>query len=295
MKKSQYTPEESLERIKLMMGYDVSKTLNENREIIFEQDNEQDTINQKIANDIYKSMVRPGTDEELLVASIESIKDKNQFNLVNDLVTQLYKTKFKKETGLGISELINGDLDSGDTEYVKQITDHLNGIGVNATYETTSYRGKEYFKIKTFKIDDKSTSGGENTSTQKPTPATYEEVQSGKGILKMGMRGPAVNQLQQMLVELGYDLGKGGNNQNGVDGGFGKLTDAAVRQFQTSNPPLTVDGIVGKNTSVKILEKWNEVKSQKTSDVSNDENQSQGLRIDPKSLGSGSKISNTFN
>jgi hypothetical protein len=32
-----YSPEEALERVKLMMKYDTSKTLNENREIIFEQ------------------------------------------------------------------------------------------------------------------------------------------------------------------------------------------------------------------------------------------------------------------
>jgi hypothetical protein len=33
-----YSPEEALERVKLMMKYDTSKTLNENKEVIFEQD-----------------------------------------------------------------------------------------------------------------------------------------------------------------------------------------------------------------------------------------------------------------
>jgi hypothetical protein len=35
MVQPQYSPQEALERVKLMMKYDTSKTLNENREIIF--------------------------------------------------------------------------------------------------------------------------------------------------------------------------------------------------------------------------------------------------------------------
>jgi hypothetical protein len=37
MVQPQYSPQESLERVKLMMKYDISKTLNENKDIIFEQ------------------------------------------------------------------------------------------------------------------------------------------------------------------------------------------------------------------------------------------------------------------
>ena len=42
MYKQTYTPEESLHRIKLMMGYDSTKTLNENENLIFEQVDEQE-------------------------------------------------------------------------------------------------------------------------------------------------------------------------------------------------------------------------------------------------------------
>jgi hypothetical protein len=38
MVQPKYSPQEALERVKLMMKYDMSKTLNENKEIIFEQD-----------------------------------------------------------------------------------------------------------------------------------------------------------------------------------------------------------------------------------------------------------------
>ena len=37
MKQPEYSPLEALERIKLMMKYDMSKTLNENKEVISEQ------------------------------------------------------------------------------------------------------------------------------------------------------------------------------------------------------------------------------------------------------------------
>jgi hypothetical protein len=36
MKQPAYSPQEALERVKLMMGYDMSKTLTENRESIKE-------------------------------------------------------------------------------------------------------------------------------------------------------------------------------------------------------------------------------------------------------------------
>jgi len=37
MVQPRYSPEEALERVKLMMKYDSSRTLNENKEVIFEQ------------------------------------------------------------------------------------------------------------------------------------------------------------------------------------------------------------------------------------------------------------------
>ena len=43
MVQPKYSPHEALERIKLMMNYDSSKTLNENKKIIFEQ-NESGTL-----------------------------------------------------------------------------------------------------------------------------------------------------------------------------------------------------------------------------------------------------------
>jgi hypothetical protein len=55
MVQPKYSPEEALERVKLMMGYNSSKTLNENKTVIFEQDNKDleyfETATKSIMND----------------------------------------------------------------------------------------------------------------------------------------------------------------------------------------------------------------------------------------------------
>lgn len=59
-------------------------------------------------------------------------------------------------------------------------------------------------------------------------------------ILRLGLRGSDVMELQALLRKIGY-------NPGAVDGVFGSLTDQAVRQFQRNNG-LTPDGVVGPNT-----------------------------------------------
>ncbi|WP_443143182.1 L,D-transpeptidase family protein [Pseudalkalibacillus sp. R45] len=58
--------------------------------------------------------------------------------------------------------------------------------------------------------------------------------------LKKGSRGAEVKNVQQRLTELGYST-------KGIDGIFGKNTDAAVRKFQKTKK-LKVDGVVGPAT-----------------------------------------------
>ena len=60
--------------------------------------------------------------------------------------------------------------------------------------------------------------------------------------LRKGSKGQSVSELQTVLMKLGYDLGP-----CGVDGDFGKATEAAVKRFQ-SDHRLTVDGICGPKT-----------------------------------------------
>lgn len=57
MVQPQYSPEEALNKIKLMMGYDMSKTLNENKSVIFEQSQLGPKEASIIANKIYKQFM----------------------------------------------------------------------------------------------------------------------------------------------------------------------------------------------------------------------------------------------
>ena len=71
-----------------------------------------------------------------------------------------------------------------------------------------------------------------------PAPATGSMLPT----LKKGSKGQYVTLLQTKLANKGYDLGS-----YGVDGDFGKATEAAVKKFQKDNG-LTADGIVGAKT-----------------------------------------------
>lgn len=62
-----------------------------------------------------------------------------------------------------------------------------------------------------------------------------------------GWTGTLVRKIQTALIAKGYSCGK-----SGVDGDFGKDTDAAVRKYQADNG-LEVDGIVGPLTQGKLF------------------------------------------
>lgn len=69
-------------------------------------------------------------------------------------------------------------------------------------------------------------------------------------LLKKGCEGADVKELQRRLIALGYDCGK-----TGVDGDFGKNTEAAVRGYQLVKG-LVVDGLAGKNTITALGGVW---------------------------------------
>lgn len=65
----------------------------------------------------------------------------------------------------------------------------------------------------------------------------------GDRLLRNGCEGADVEEMQRMLLQLGFDLGSWG-----ADGDFGDATEAAVEEFQTKNGHLLIDGIVGPLT-----------------------------------------------
>lgn len=89
----------------------------------------------------------------------------------------------------------------------------------------------------------KSVSYPASEATEQPSaPADDKEPYSSLPTLKRGSKGEYVSLLQTKLVNKGYSVGS-----YGIDGDFGKATEAAVRQFQRDNG-LDPDGIVGAKT-----------------------------------------------
>ena len=81
---------------------------------------------------------------------------------------------------------------------------------------------------------------------QTPEPA----IPAGPPILRPGIEGPAVSQLQKELTTLGY-------YQGAIDGGYGEFTQDAVKAFQADRG-LAVDAIVGPSTWDALTEALSE-------------------------------------
>ena len=80
-----------------------------------------------------------------------------------------------------------------------------------------------------------------------PTPVPDPEPGSDRPTLRRGSKGDDVKDLQLRLHWKGYDLGS-----YGVDGDYGRATEAAVKAFQT-DAGLKADGICGPDTWRALL------------------------------------------
>ena len=86
-----------------------------------------------------------------------------------------------------------------------------------------------------------------------PTPAPPRQPSAGSDVDVMcqmpssvdylpmgpGATGPYVQNLQQVLARLGFDVGS-----SGADGSYGPSTEAAVRAWQAATPDLRVTGVM---------------------------------------------------
>lgn len=91
--------------------------------------------------------------------------------------------------------------------------------------------------------------GGSTSSTGGGSSTSWVKVNYG-ALLKRGVKGNPVKDVQTVLKAHGIDLGKGG-----VDGYFGDKVEAGVRKMQEAWG-LSVDGIVGPKS-------WNKFKADK--------------------------------
>ena len=71
-------------------------------------------------------------------------------------------------------------------------------------------------------------------------------TKNSRPTLRKGSKGAAVTAMQSVLERLGYDLGP-----CGADGDFGRMTEAAVKRFQ-SDRGLTADGVCGSLTFAEL-------------------------------------------
>lgn len=103
-------------------------------------------------------------------------------------------------------------------------------------------RGVNYGVVKTKLLSRKPNYWGlmtkyfDHTNSEDYVPA---EPELGERLLKNGMEGADVKELQEALIKLGYDLGRWG-----ADGDFGDATEMALEKFQRDND-LEADGEYG--------------------------------------------------
>lgn len=73
-------------------------------------------------------------------------------------------------------------------------------------------------------------------------------MEPGTRVLRTGMRGADVREMQEGLIRMGYDLGAWG-----ADGDYGDMTEMAVIQFQRDFG-LTMDGEYGPDTHAALTQ-----------------------------------------
>lgn len=91
-------------------------------------------------------------------------------------------------------------------------------------------------------------------ATWKEVTFTLEDVLAGKAVLKRGMKGKAVEDLQKLMLDMNLSkVSKTGK----PDGKYGKLTELSIRQFQGEMKHGEQDGKVGQKTLKRMYYVFN--------------------------------------
>ena len=115
------------------------------------------------------------------------------------------------------------------------------GFGLNnETVECSS--GVQYFSSRNKKWTHWAVPACVDGQITPPDPSPDDPEGETRPTLKRGSKGEYVKELQTLLTGRGYSVG-----QSGIDGIFGKATEAALKEFQ-KDANITVDGICGKET-----------------------------------------------
>lgn len=197
MKQPEYSPLEALDRIKLMMKYDMNRTLNENREIIFEQNKDcgpnviSDIDLIDIVDSVWESLEQLTTmvirvfqtdsNSENVYNNINSLVGKTMFDTdINQCVSaiekfkSLYGTKSEGEKFIGgkdnVIEKINEALETS------QVKTHLKAQNYLKSAKTLLQTTQKPTPKKTDNQVKKSTTKTTTTTTKyKPCSGTYTQ------------------------------------------------------------------------------------------------------------------------
>ena len=91
-------------------------------------------------------------------------------------------------------------------------------------------------------------------TTWRDVTFTLADVAAGKAVLKRGDKGPAVEELQKLMIQMNLSkVSKSGQ----PDGKFGKLTELSIKQFQGEMAHGEQDGKVGKKTLNRMYYVYN--------------------------------------
>lgn len=294
-----------LDRIKLLTNYDSSKTLNENKKTILEQ---QDIVNTLVTNfkngqnglgfarinGLIAILNKLPNNINSFISFYNGVNTQTKKSLgrhINELlgnsdaekaieIANILKTKF------GITVKSNGvennifrknfqfpdvtDKTSWGSQPLSPTTDpaqqekRINVIaGVLRRSDSQGiirYPGSEFDGttwsqyVSRYKITQdeiyKAKQIVDNTPTKETTvpvstPQKFDDVLNGRGVLRMGSKSPAVGELQQKLITLGY------TNIGSPNNVFDNNTQISVEYFQNNNG-LKPDKVVGKDTATKI-------------------------------------------
>jgi predicted nucleotidyltransferase len=168
-------------------------------------------------------------------------RQKSEFKQIADLVTKFSGDVMTWLTSI-YNELINGiDFEDKDIskDYNNTILPKNEPILSAQEYDETKNRASK-----------------ERRANLPGKKVTLDGIRSGKESLHYGDQGNSVEQIQQMLINLGLDVG-----DKGADGFFGDDTKEAVKEFQRYPDSYglvnivgldKVDGIVGRETLTAI-------------------------------------------
>lgn len=113
--------------------------------------------------------------------------------------------------------------------------------------------GKLFLELDTVKkVETKKEKQKKEGSKIVSTNLTLDDILKGKGSVRIGMKGPVVGEIQNILIALNQSKV---SNSGKADNSFGKLTDLSVRQFQGNNMSKgEQDGVVGQKTLKRMIE-----------------------------------------